>query len=359
MRYARAATSNDYRMSMHLILVAPGLLAQSPQALAAARSLAMLAQLSAAPRVQSLGIAAALVAALGAAADTPVAPLAALGGGIDPGDDYVSAAEPVFLAADRDDLVLIKRIDDLAVNEASTLVAMLNRHFDADDLRFVLARPDAWFVRCVNAPDIVTAPLDAACGRGVYPYLPRGVDGGTWKRWQNEIGMLLHEHPINAAREANGMAPVTGIWFWGGGRLGNVAPLSATAVTAAPGRVGDLARGVAWHGGGTAHTLEPDDTTLRVIERAASRSAGDKRQPAVVVGVLEAVDRETGVLALESRWLAPALALLSRQRIDTLSFLADGNGTAARWTAARPTLWRRVIASVHRKPFAAPVPLES
>ena len=57
--------------------------------------------------------------------------------------------------------------------------------------------------------------------------MPRGADGGTWKRWQNEIGMLLHEHPVNVEREANGNVPVNGVWFWGGGRLADVSRVPA------------------------------------------------------------------------------------------------------------------------------------
>ena len=70
---------------MQLILVAPGLLAQSQAALAATSSLASLAQLGATAHLHASGIAAALIDALGAPADTPIAPLAALGASIDAG----------------------------------------------------------------------------------------------------------------------------------------------------------------------------------------------------------------------------------------------------------------------------------
>jgi len=96
---------------MHLILVAPGLLAQPQSALDAAPSLAMLAHL-APTHAYGNGIAAALLDALEAPAQTPIAPLAALGGDFDAGNDYVIAADPVLLAADRDDLVLVQRVDE-------------------------------------------------------------------------------------------------------------------------------------------------------------------------------------------------------------------------------------------------------
>jgi hypothetical protein len=33
----------------------------------------------------------------------------------------------------------------------------------------------------------------------------------------NELQMLLHEHPVNLAREARGDLPVNSVWLWGGG----------------------------------------------------------------------------------------------------------------------------------------------
>jgi len=191
------------------------------------------------------GIAAALLDALEAPAQTPIAPLAALGGDFDAGNDYVIAADPVLLAADRDDLVLVQRVDDLSAAEAATLVALLNRHFDADGLQFAAVHPDAWFARSTRVPAMTTTPFDAARLRGIFPFLPQGADAGLWQRWQNEIGMLLHEHPVNEARQAAGSAPVTGIWFSGGGRLADTNAMPRAIVHAAPGRIADLARGIA------------------------------------------------------------------------------------------------------------------
>src|SRR6185369_14897195 len=133
-----------------------------------------------------------LLDALGAPNDTPVAPLTALGAGIDVGTDYVLAADPVLLAADRDDLILVQRIDDLGADDSGALETALNRHVASDAWRFATARPDAWFARSPRTPAITTTPFDVARAQGVFPHLPRGVDSGVWQRWQNEIGMLLH-----------------------------------------------------------------------------------------------------------------------------------------------------------------------
>jgi hypothetical protein len=340
---------------MHLILVAPGLLAQSQAALAATSSLASLAQLAPTAHVDATGIAAALLDALGAPADTPIAPLAALGAGIDTRTDYVLMADPVLLVADRDDLILVQRIDDLAAAESAALETILNRHFASDGWHFVAARADAWFAQSPRAPAITTTPFDAACAKGVLPYLPRGADGGVWQRWQNEIGMLLHEHPVNLARQAAGRAGVTGIWFWGGGRLSDALALPATVVVAASGRVADVARGVARHAGGSIAALNDSSTPTAVVERTQATSGAS----ATCVVVVDAIATHAAVANFDARWSRPALDLLERRRLDRLTVIADGNGVAARWSATPPTLWRRVTARLHRQPFAVPAATSS
>src|SRR5207237_10316211 len=83
------------------------------------------------------------------------------------------------------------------------------------------------------------------------PLLPGGADCRAWQRWQVETQMLLHEHAVNQRREADGLSPVSSVWFWGNGRLSDVTtptrPLSYAS--AAVNQSGDLVRGFARHVG--------------------------------------------------------------------------------------------------------------
>lgn len=334
---------------MQLILAAPGLLAQSSGALARASSLASLVALAPSPRPEPAGLAATLAHALGMPTDSASAPLAALGCGVDAGDDYIAHADPVLLAADRDDVVLVARVDDLAAADADVLATMLDCHFSDDGLRFVVARPDAWFVRHGRVPDLRTTPCDAARSHGIYDYLPRGADAGTWKRWQNEIGMLLHDHAINARRAAAGDSPVTGVWFWGGGRLGDLptAP-KIVAATVSGGPLADIARGIALHGGGGLHALAFGDAPADLVVRGQACGAA-------AVVVVAPVASDDDVPTLDRRWIGAALHLLARGRIATLTLLADGHGAVA-WSATSPSLWQRIAAHARRRAFAVPDP---
>ncbi len=197
--------------------------------------------------------------------------------------------------------------------------------------------------------------IAAGCSRN----LPSGADAGTWKRWQNEIEMLLHAHPVNIAREAEGLLPANGVWFWGGGRLADVGPLPRVVVAAAPGRIGDVARGIAQHGHGVATRLQPEDDATNAIGRAAALASPAGAQRVSVVVVLSAIDSAKDVASLETQWLSPALNALSRNRVVGLHVIADGNGAAAIWNVSPPRLWRRIIARMRRKPFMAPSPPES
>ena len=344
MRYARSDVTivDHYRMGPALVLVVPGLLAQPPQVLASLRSLATIAAYAGKPRVDTGGLANALFTSLGVARDTPAAPLALLGAGGDPGDDYVLRADPVHLAADRDHGLRVKVIDDLPAAEAGVLGRMLDRHFADDDLRFDIVRPDAWFVRRREPACIATTPPDAVRGRDAALCMPSGPGSAVWRRWQNEIEMLLHDHPVNNEREARGTLPVNAIWFSGGGRLADVPVLPASFVIAPASPVGDLARGIA-RVAGTPIVCDDIDSALS----RARDAAGDAGAIAIFPGVANGVD-------LETRALAPALALLDAREASALHLLADGNGTAIAWTARRPGPWRRLTMRASRHAFTIP-----
>src|SRR4030095_9990004 len=101
--------------------------------------------------------------------------------------------------------------------DATSIIATLNHHFAADGLAFHAPRPDAWFVTTSVAAPSITTELSEVSGP-IHAHLPRGEHAKAWRQWLSEIQMLLHEHPVNIAREAAGRAPLTGPWVAGGGR---------------------------------------------------------------------------------------------------------------------------------------------
>jgi hypothetical protein len=152
--------------------------------------------------------------------DPPVAALTARYDGLDTATGWWLRADPVWLQPDRDQLVL-GAAGELQLNhdESRQLAATLNEHFATDGLCLFTPDPNRWYLRQDEVSRIRTTPLEDLWGRNIHDCLPRGEDAAVWRQLLNETQMLLHEHPVNRQRVAEGRPPVSSVWFWGGGCL--------------------------------------------------------------------------------------------------------------------------------------------
>lgn len=48
-------------------------------------------------------------------------------------------------------------------------------------------------------------------------FMPSGVDAADYRNLSSEVEMALHEHEVNARREAARQPAINSLWFWGGG----------------------------------------------------------------------------------------------------------------------------------------------
>jgi hypothetical protein len=67
--------------------------------------------------------------------------------------------------------------------------------------------------------DLACASLARAAGGAVDHWLPRQTQAQVLRRLQNEMQMLLYSHPVNDARAARGLLPITSFWVSGTGSL--------------------------------------------------------------------------------------------------------------------------------------------
>lgn len=131
-------------------------------------------------------------------------------------------ADPVYLRADRDHARLMPP-ESLSITsaEADALCDTLNAHFEEDGLRFFVGKKNRWYVVASEPPYSHTlldaAPMNQAAGRDVAHFLPHGKASARWRGLANEVQMLLYNHPVNQARDQQGMPPVNALWFWGAG----------------------------------------------------------------------------------------------------------------------------------------------
>lgn len=329
---------------MRCTLVVPGLLDWPSAALARvdqqAPALARLIASALAPAREPDGVVATACRVCGIAKqqDWPVAPWLAQAAGVDVGNAYWLCADPASYRVGSSDVRLGALLADLDTADADVLVAMLNAHFAGDGIGFVAPTPAHWFARAGATPRIVTRPPAAALGAPLVPHLVAGPEAARWRGWQNELQMLLFEHAVNRRREAGGLAPVDGVWLWGGGAL---LPPAAPA----PRIFAD---------GGLVHALAASAGLA-----PAPLPAGFTALPLASVRViwLDAFAGETGATQLavaDSAWMAPCERALHAGSLGELELVLTGRALALNFRVPRPSRlvrWRRRIAA----PRAAPL----
>lgn len=113
---------------------------------------------------------------------------------------------------------------------------------------FVLhwAAPGAWLASHALFDGLATAALDRVTGRNIDPWLPDQRQARLLRRLQNEVQMLLYTHPINEAREADGLPTVNSVWVSGSGRLAAGAALQPAAGTEVDNRLAAPALAEDW-----------------------------------------------------------------------------------------------------------------
>lgn len=281
------------------------------------------------------GVEAALCEALGIVRqqDWPLAPITLRADGGDAGDAYWLRADPVALQLMRDRVVLTDPgALALTPEEARLLATAIGEHFGTDFHPLPL-HPHRWYLRCPQPPDLTTTPLSVASGRAIAPLLPRGADAGAFRARLNELQMLLHAHPLNAAREARGLAPINSVWLWGGG-VGQQPAAAARTIYAADAEVLALARAA----GAASHVLPPR------LEGTLLAGSGvillDTLTPAGLQG--DAAGWRQALDVLERDWFAPLAAALHKLGPEGLRLIdpVSGRGLTLRRADAWK-LWRR------------------
>ena len=316
------------RTPLQLLLTLPGLLAPTAGPQRSAPALARLIAQAGPPSRDPDGTDAMLASYYGiahmAGTDCPLAPVRLSALGIDPEEYFWLAADPVTLVAGHDDVRLTGVVRDLGPDDAAALVSMLNGHFANDNIAFVAPRSGAWFVR-TSPIALRTHPVAAVIGRALRDLLPEGPDANAWRRWQSEIQMLMHDHPVNLAREEQGKAPANSVWFSEGGTMPAQAAPSSLVTFADNG----IARALAARG---PHPAQPLPADLPAVLAAS----GDAALLVVALGP------SLNASVLESVWTAPAWRALTDGKLAAVTLVADGADGAVAWTAQPPTLVQRL-----------------
>ncbi|MGM0680140.1 MAG: hypothetical protein ACQESY_09780 [Pseudomonadota bacterium] len=251
-------------------------------------------------------------------------------------DNFCLRADPVHLQADMSSAVLRAHQElRLDVDEAHQLVESINQHLHQDGLQLVMGQPHHWYLSLPAAPEVATSPLPSLLLQDINPHLPRGDSAAEWRRLMNEVQMLLHDHPVNQQRAAEGRLTVNSLWLWGGGHKPHKSAVRWQQVYTDDWLLDALAR---FHHVSSEDLPVSAETLLQECRGEILLDIEDCVQP------LRQQDPFAWVTAVQQfkiLWLQPLLAGLQKKRFQRLTLLpADGK----RYVFTRRMLrrwWRR------------------
>ncbi len=259
-------------------------------------------------------------------------------------EDSWLCADPVHLHFAREHLLLSDASGlEITPEEADALIDTINQFISAEEpalAGFERGAPDRWYLRL--PADSVPAqfhPLEEAVGRPVSRFLPEGDQARRWQQIANEIQVLLHNHPVNQAREENGWPAINSIWFWGEDRdapgsvgsdrsLGSTEPIAPTIEIHADEPV---ARGLAIAAGLTPLSVRqaPEGDARVVIDTL--------HRPALQ---LDLEGWRGALQALEQDWFAPLLEQVRNGTLKSVELIAPGDRASVTLTLTRADTWK-------------------
>ena len=196
------------------------------------------------------------------------------------------------------------------------------------------------------APALETTPLRAVIGRPIFDHLPRGADGKTWQRWQNEIQMMLHAHAVNDARAARGARAVTASVVLG--RRRSARQRGTRVPRSSPPPVPPATCCAARHGASGTPAASP--------ARAIAAIAREARPPPIIARCVAPRRRRSSVAVVRGGLDRAGVAALARGDIAMLALCADGNGVTHALACAAPVAMHpphRALARLAlRRPFS-------
>lgn len=192
-----------------------------------------------------------------------------------------------------------------------------------------------WFMRADDWAGLDTATPDAALGMDLTDWMPIGERAAAFRRLQNEVQILWHTHPVNAAREARRLPPVNAFWSWGAADAGKL-PLP------------DAPKLRTFDAGGAVQALAPSGMQPDALPDFGARFDGDT---ILYCGSAApyAVGADWGgwvaqLQQLEAALFAPILDALMKGRVREVKLVLSHRDAHAEFTTtalAQRKFWRR------------------
>lgn len=256
-------------------------------------------------------------------------PLAALTRRVDAQDAEGACwlrADPAHLRAGINGatLLAVGEMLQLSGDDADALLRPLRPLFGDAGFPIDAPAPGHWYLRLpVEAKLPAFSEPGEALGADAFEHLPEGEAGRRWRSLLSEAQVLLHHHPVNAMRIAQGLLPVNSLWFWGGGML----PDHVAAAHAA---------------------IHSDDEVVRALSGdTAAAAALPTRYVTPGNDALFDLRHARDLRTLQTLWLQPALLDLRTERLKDLRLDFQDGQTIALSRSQRWRFWRRPLTQMH------------
>ena len=262
-------------------------------------------------------------------------------------DGYWLCADPIATTTGLDSVRVDAAVDDLSTADARELIVALDEFFRGDGLHFIASSPSRWYVRAATPQQLSTTALDFVVGRSMLRWMPQGVDAATWRARLNETQMLLHAHPVNAARERRGLVPVSSCWVWGGGSWPQLRVAQIDAVVAAPAWVIAACR---------ENGIAVEEVTL---DEVVAMPGGDRRVVVFMAAAQDSAASDTSADAMSAaaQWRAldaslfdPLARIASRESITLIVPWTEGTLRIEIATPKPKRAWQRWFGSRNAPP---------
>ena len=106
----------------------------------------------------------------------------------------------------------------LSAQESHTLFGAVKPLFETEGWEMAWGAPMRWYAAHDSLDALPSASLDRVVGRNIDLWLPTSPQAKLIRRLQNEVQMLLYQHPLNDHRVGLGALPVNSFWLSGCGR---------------------------------------------------------------------------------------------------------------------------------------------
>lgn len=134
-----------------------------------------------------------------------------------PAGEPVWLAELVHLALGTDQATLLPPDQlDLRPEEGQALYQLAAPLIAEHGFGVEVVDPARWRLRLPDGLAPRSASPAAVAGQRLDAWWQHDAATRPWRRLLNEIQMAWHEQPVNEARAARGVAPVNGLWLYGG-----------------------------------------------------------------------------------------------------------------------------------------------